>query len=240
MSLGNEAFLREVISEIIPRARGWGEEGRARTRARPVSKGWVAGTRVAFSETGGMWIYSAVTASCLLGLTSVGTFPKSKTCLKWLCWGGWSSSELMLSPDLWVWHSTASLDGAPHSEEAGEVHSLRPQAHIHDSLSCELTDHCSSPAWTLSQNQPWARCHGYHHITTTTITTILFLDVLYLQHVCDMVLLSIVGSLFHSMEISWRRKWQCTLVFLPGEFHGQRSLVGYSPWGCKSWTWLSD
>ena len=24
-----------------------------------------------------------------------------------------------------------------------------------------------------------------------------------------------------------------TLVFLPGEFHGQRSLVGYSPWGHK-------
>ena len=24
-------------------------------------------------------------------------------------------------------------------------------------------------------------------------------------------------------------------VFLPGEFHGQRSLVGYSPWGCKEW-----
>ena len=22
-------------------------------------------------------------------------------------------------------------------------------------------------------------------------------------------------------------------IFLPGEFHGQRSLVGYSPWGCK-------
>ena len=31
----------------------------------------------------------------------------------------------------------------------------------------------------------------------------------------------------------WRRKWQPTLVFLPGEFHGQRSLVGYSPWGHK-------
>ena len=26
---------------------------------------------------------------------------------------------------------------------------------------------------------------------------------------------------------------QPTLVFLPGEFHGQRSLAGYSPWGCK-------
>ena len=27
----------------------------------------------------------------------------------------------------------------------------------------------------------------------------------------------------------WRRKWQPTPVLLPGEFHGQRSLVGYSP-----------
>ena len=34
-------------------------------------------------------------------------------------------------------------------------------------------------------------------------------------------------------KISWRRKWQCTPIFLPGEFHGQRSLVGYSPWGHK-------
>ena len=31
----------------------------------------------------------------------------------------------------------------------------------------------------------------------------------------------------------WRRKWQPTLVFLPGKFHEQRSLAGYSPWGCK-------
>ena len=29
----------------------------------------------------------------------------------------------------------------------------------------------------------------------------------------------------------WRRKWQPTPVFLPGEFHGQRGLVGCSPWG---------
>ena len=31
----------------------------------------------------------------------------------------------------------------------------------------------------------------------------------------------------------WGRKWQPTPVFLPGEFHGQRSLVGCSPWGCR-------
>ena len=32
-------------------------------------------------------------------------------------------------------------------------------------------------------------------------------------------------------KISWRRKWQPTPVFLSGKSHGQRSLVGYSPWG---------
>ena len=31
----------------------------------------------------------------------------------------------------------------------------------------------------------------------------------------------------------WRRKWQPTLVFLPGKSHGWRSLVGCSPWGHK-------
>ena len=34
-------------------------------------------------------------------------------------------------------------------------------------------------------------------------------------------------------KIPWRRKWQPTPVLLPGESHGQRSLVSYSPWGRK-------
>ena len=37
----------------------------------------------------------------------------------------------------------------------------------------------------------------------------------------------------HSSILAWRRKQQSTPVFLPGESHGQRSLVGYSPWGHK-------
>ena len=32
--------------------------------------------------------------------------------------------------------------------------------------------------------------------------------------------------------IPWRREWLPTPVFVPGEFHGLRSLEGYSPWGC--------
>ena len=34
-------------------------------------------------------------------------------------------------------------------------------------------------------------------------------------------------------KIPWRRKWQPTVVFLPGKSHGQRSLAGYSARGCK-------
>ena len=43
-------------------------------------------------------------------------------------------------------------------------------------------------------------------------------------------------------KIPWSTKWQPAPVFLPGKFHGQRSLVGYSMWGCKksdTTEWLS-
>ena len=41
-----------------------------------------------------------------------------------------------------------------------------------------------------------------------------------------------------AMQETWVREdplwaWQSTPVLLLGEFHGQRSMVGYSPWGCK-------
>ena len=42
------------------------------------------------------------------------------------------------------------------------------------------------------------------------------------------------------LSFTWRRKWQPTPVFLPGEFHGQRSLAGNSPWDRKSQTRLSN
>ena len=41
-------------------------------------------------------------------------------------------------------------------------------------------------------------------------------------------------------DFPWRRKWQPTPVFLPGESHEQRSLEGYSPRGCKSQTQLNN
>ena len=38
---------------------------------------------------------------------------------------------------------------------------------------------------------------------------------------------------FLGWEDIWRKEWLPTQVFLPREFHGQRSLAGYSPCGCK-------
>ena len=39
------------------------------------------------------------------------------------------------------------------------------------------------------------------------------------------------SDLGHLTLKSWRRQWQPTPVLLPGKSHGQRSLVGWSPWG---------
>ena len=42
-------------------------------------------------------------------------------------------------------------------------------------------------------------------------------------------------------KISWRRKWQPTLVFFAGKSHGERNLVGYSPWGPRvRHTWVTS
>ena len=50
---------------------------------------------------------------------------------------------------------------------------------------------------------------------------------------------------FLGQEDPWRRKWLPTPVVLPGEFHGQRSMAGYNPWGHKELDtteqlWLSE
>ena len=59
-----------------------------------------------------------------------------------------------------------------------------------------------------------------------------------------------VQSLGWEDPVPWRRKWQSTLGLLPGKSHGQRTLVGYRPWGHKVksfrpgvtrvWTWRGN
>ena len=47
------------------------------------------------------------------------------------------------------------------------------------------------------------------------------------------ITISITLAQWSNKYCLWRRKWQSTPVLLPGESHGWRSLVGYSPWGRK-------
>ena len=93
-----------------------------------------------------------------------------------------------------------------------------------------------------SQNQTWL------NDWTTTCKTISFtfyfflsnLDAFIIFFSCIILLartsstmLNRCGENRHPYFVSWRRNWQPTPAFLPGKSHGQRYLVGYSPWGCK-------
>ena len=43
--------------------------------------------------------------------------------------------------------------------------------------------------------------------------------------------IKIAGEISITSDMQWRRKWQLTPVFVPGESQGQRSLVGCCLWG---------
>ena len=73
-----------------------------------------------------------------------------------------------------------------------------------------MAPHCSTPAWQI----PWTEEPG----------RLQAMGSLRVRH-------DWVTSLSRSTFMHWRRKWQPTPVFLPGESHGRRSLVGCSPWG---------
>ena len=55
----------------------------------------------------------------------------------------------------------------------------------------------------------------------------------HVQHCISVIYIHIYIYIYICTYIFWRRKWQPTPVLLPGEFHGQRSLVGYSLPGHK-------
>ena len=85
--------------------------------------------------------------------------------------------------------------------------------------------------------QPWTHAHGIHwsfHVPWRPARE----HILY--NFGDNFLSIFI--LINNLCVHWRRKWQPTPVFLPGESHGQRILVGYNPWGHKeldTTEWLS-
>ena len=120
-------------------------------------------------------------------------------------------------------------------------------------LFCLLVSHRSQVAFAICRTQEAHSCHG-------VLPLLIPLPAVLLSHICMTLSLSSFESLLKlSFErdfpggsdgkwgrqcgrpgfdpwignISWRRKWQPTPALLPGKFHGRRSVVGYSPWGCK-------
>ena len=75
-----------------------------------------------------------------------------------------------------------------------------------------LTTHSSTLAWKIPWTEEPGRLLRVGHDWATSL------------------------SLFTFMH--WRRKWQPTPVFFPGESQGQGSLMGCRLWGLTSWTWL--
>ena len=89
---------------------------------------------------------------------------------------------------------------------------------------------------------------GIPHFYPSNSSLIITYSLLNLQNPLESLLLYLLYmsfpelffSIFSHLSLSsqivlflWRREWQPTLVFLPGESHGQRSLAGYSLWGCR-------
>ena len=100
-----------------------------------------------------------------------------------------------------------------------------------DPLEEEMAIHSSILAWKI----PWTEEPG-------GLQSMGFKELDMTEHACRQA--TKFGAFFHIpwflllrdtklWKIPWRRKWQPTPVFLPGESHGWRSLVGYSPWGRK-------
>ena len=89
---------------------------------------------------------------------------------------------------------------------------------------------------------PGLLCISYFPLISTSLHCLLFLCLVWASQVA-LVLKNLPANAGDIRDmssipgwgekISWRRKWQPTPVFLPGESHGQRNLVGYSPQGRK-------
>ena len=75
--------------------------------------------------------------------------------------------------------------------------------------------------------QDWSskRCRTHRHRSTTVLSS--------KESACQYRSHQRCGFDPWIRKLPWRRAWQPTPVFLPGESHGQRSLADYSPWGHK-------
>ena len=144
-------------------------------------------------------------------------------------------------------HSSTLAWKIPWTEEPGRLQSMGPRRVGHDwatSLSLFTFMHWRgkwqpTPVFLPGESQGWwslvgCRLRGCTESDTTEVTQ-------QQQQQC-VIWASLVGQMVKNLpamhktwfdpwvrKIPWRREWQPTPVFRPGEFYGQRSLAGYSP-----------
>ena len=78
---------------------------------------------------------------------------------------------------------------------------------------------CSLPGSSLTRNQSYVQEPYGASLVAQRVKRLRTMQEIWVR--------SLVG------KIPWRRKWQPTPILLPEKSHGWRSLVGYSPWGCR-------
>ena len=103
------------------------------------------------------------------------------------------------------WHSST----IKIQESSGAIYSDLSVKELTEQQRSDLCHHPTPPAKkrgisTLSSLQCWLRSRVRPHFQNSLVR-----------------------------KIPWRSKWQPTPVFSSGKSHGQRSLAGYGPWGCK-------
>ena len=151
-------------------------------------------------------------------------------------------------------HSSTLAWKIPWTEEPGGLQSMESWRVGHDwvtslslftfhfhALEKEMATHSSVLAWRIpgTGESGWLLSMGSHRVghdwsnLAAAATMLIINTIICLQ--CRRPRFD-----FWVRKIPWRRKWQATPVFLPGESCGQRSLAGYSPWDRKCQARLSD
>ena len=136
-------------------------------------------------------------------------------------------------------HSSILAWRIPWTEEPGEIQPIGSQRVGHDWHNWACT-HKWVPIWKQNQSPTSYHPRSIRHISVKSKTIKFFYSIIYEKELpwwlrWWSVCLQYRRPRFDPWigKISWRRKWQPTPVFLPGESQGRRSLVGYSPWGRK-------
>ena len=100
-----------------------------------------------------------------------------------------------------------------------------------DSRTSSQTPHCKTRITVSNQEEMQARCFPYEmgkiYVTPCTRGASLVPQAVKNPPAMQETWVPGLG------RSSWRKEWLPTPVFLPGEFHGQRNLVGHSLWGCR-------